>query len=84
MRKPDFCLCEIKGGDLLFSNCTADGRLCYTDSTIPLLPKIGNFKLLAVFWRCTDLFVLDLVENPEDQFSHDAPQMHWAMTFRAT
>ena len=41
MRKPDFCLCEIKDADQLCSNCTADQRLCfrYTDSTISLLFK---------------------------------------------
>ena len=44
MRKPDFCLCENKGANQLYSNCTADQRLCfrYTDSTIspPHIPKI--------------------------------------------
>ena len=41
MRKPDFCLCENKTADQLSSNCKADQHLCfcYTDSTIPLLPK---------------------------------------------
>ena len=39
MRKPNFCLCENKGTDQLYSNCTADQRLClhYLDSTIILL-----------------------------------------------
>ena len=38
-RKPTFCICENKGADELYSNCTADLRLCfrYSDSTIPLL-----------------------------------------------
>ena len=41
MRKPVFCICENKDTDQLRSNCAADQRLCfcYTDSTIPLLPK---------------------------------------------
>ena len=29
MRKRDFCLCENKDADLLFSTCTADQRLCF-------------------------------------------------------
>ena len=41
VRKPDFCICEIKDVDELRGNCEADQHLCfrYTDSTIPLLPK---------------------------------------------
>ena len=30
-----------------------------------------NFKPLAIFYSCTAQFVLDLVGNPEDRFSHD-------------
>ena len=47
VRKPDFCLCENKDADQLFSNCTADQHLCfgYMDSTIPPLPlpEISRF-----------------------------------------
>ena len=32
MRKPDFCLYENKGADQLYSNCTADQRLCFRDA----------------------------------------------------
>ena len=41
MRKPAFCICENKDSDQLRGNRKADQRLCfcYTDSTIPLLPK---------------------------------------------
>ena len=47
MRKPAFCLCEIKDADQLHSNCAADQRLCfrYTDSRIPLLPQ---FKISSL------------------------------------
>ena len=31
MRKPDFCICEIKGADQLCGDCTADQRLCFRD-----------------------------------------------------
>ena len=76
MRKPDFCICENIGADQLFSYSTADQHLCfrYTDSTIP--PKynssytyIQNFKILALFFGCIGPFLLDLVGNPQDQFS---------------
>ena len=43
MRKPAFCICEIKDADQLRGNREADQRLCFrytvTDSTIPLAPK---------------------------------------------
>ena len=41
MRKPTFCICEIKDADQLLGNREADQRLYfhYKDSTIPLLPK---------------------------------------------
>ena len=41
MRKPEFCKCENKDADQLRGNPEADQRLCfcYTDSTVPLLPK---------------------------------------------
>ena len=41
VRKPAFCICETKDTDQLRGNREADQRLCfcYTDSTIPLLPK---------------------------------------------
>ena len=44
VRKPDFCICEIKDADQLRGNREADLRLCfrYIDSTIPLLP---NYKI---------------------------------------
>ena len=40
MRKPAFCICENKDADQLCGNREADHRLCicYTDSTICLLP----------------------------------------------
>ena len=38
----------------------------YIDSTISLLSKP-----LAIFYGCTAKFVLDLVGNPEDRFSHN-------------
>ena len=66
MAKPTICIGENKGADQLRSNCEADQRLCfrYSDSTIiPLLLKIRNFKLLALFCACTARFVSDLFGN---------------------
>ena len=73
VRKRDYCLCENKGADQLYSNCTADQNLCfhYMDSTIPLLPKSKNYKVLAIFCSCKGQFVSDLVVNPKDWFSRD-------------
>ena len=46
MRKPGFCLCENKGVDQLYSNCTADQHRYFrhTDSTIllPFKSKISS------------------------------------------
>ena len=61
MRIPDFTYAD--------QLCRNDQHLCfrYMDSTY-----IQNFKVLALFCDCTDRFVLDLVGNPEDRFSHVA------------
>ena len=77
MRKPAFCICKNKDADQLCSNGEADQRLCfcYKDSTIPLLPKIQNFKPLTIFCGCTARLVSDLVGTPEDRFSHNEAQI---------
>ena len=36
-----------------------------------------NFKPLAILCGCTDRFVLDLVGNPEDRFSHNEALMYF-------
>ena len=48
MRKPTFCIWEIKDADQLRGNSEADQRLCfrYIDSTIPLLSKSKISRLL--------------------------------------
>ena len=73
MRKPEVCICENKDADQLRGNREADQHLCfrYTDSTIPLLSISKILKPLAIFCGCTAWFVCDLVENPEDRFSHN-------------
>ena len=73
VRKSAFCICEKKDADQLRSNRETDQRLCfrYIDSTIPLLSKIRNLKLLVIFCGCTARFVSGLVGNPEDRFSHN-------------
>ena len=64
MRKPAFCTCKNKDADQLCGYRTADQ---YNPST-SLIP---NFKPLTIFYGCTARFVLDLVGNPKDRFSHD-------------
>ena len=77
MRKPTFYMCQNIDADQLRGDREADQRLCfhYIDSTIPLLFKIRNFKPLAIFCGCTARFVLGLVGNPEDRFSHNEAQI---------
>ena len=77
LRKPAFCICKNKDADQLRGNREADQRFSfrYKDSTIPLLPKSDDFRLLAIFFGSTAWFVSDLVGNPEDQFSHVAAHM---------
>ena len=67
MRNPAFCICENKGADQLCGNQGLNFR--YIDRTIPVLSKF-----------CTAGFVLDLVKNPEDRFSHDAAHMKLSRT----
>ena len=65
MGKPTICICENKDADQLRGNRKADQRLCFrfTGSTIPLLSKIRNFKLLDLFCDCIGRFLSYLVEN---------------------
>ena len=85
MRKPAFCICENKVADQLRGHREADQRLCfcYMDSTIPLLPK-SNFQVSRLLCGCTARFVLDLVGNPEDRFSHNEAQIFWFAVYRPT
>ena len=39
-----------------------------------------NFKSLAIFCGCTARFVSDLVENPEDRFSHLTTQLNYVFS----
>ena len=72
MRKPAFCICENKDADQLRSNCAADQRLFSPYGKYnPSSTEVRNFKPLAIFCDCTARFVLDLVRNPEDRFSHN-------------
>ena len=70
MRKPAFYICENKDADQLRGNREADQRLCfrYIDSTIPILAKSKDSSHLL--WLYSPVCV-DLVGNPENQFSHN-------------
>ena len=80
--KSDFCLCKNKDADQLRSKDEADQRLCfrYMDSTFQfsffLNPKFPASTQTSHFCDCTGQFVLDLVRNPEAQFSHVVPHIH--------
>ena len=55
------------------SNRRADQRLCFhlTDSPIlPLRKSVISSANINLLWLCADRFVSDLVENPENWFSH--------------
>ena len=64
MRKPAFCICKNKGADQL--RCIRAGTLFSLSSF-----QSQNYKHLAIFCGYSVRFVLDLVGNPEDRFSHD-------------
>ena len=75
MRKTAFCLCKNNGADQPCGSCAGDQHLCfsymYIDNTIPLLSEP-----LPIFSCCTAQFVSDLVDNPEDKFSHNVAYMY--------
>ena len=48
MRKPTICICENKGADQLRSNCEADLRLCFRNTTLHLLLKSEILSFYAV------------------------------------
>ena len=62
MRKPAFCICEIKGA----GNSAADQRLCFRYIRIYFLnPKFHASSHLLLLYS----IVLPLLGNPEDRFS---------------
>ena len=77
MRKPFFCICKNKGADQLCGDREADQRLCfrYTDSSIPLLFKMQNFKPLAIFCGSNNPVCVGPGRKPEDRFSQNEAQM---------
>ena len=76
MGKTTICICENKDADQLRGNREADQRLCfrYMDSTIPLLLKIRNFKLLALFLCLYRPVCVRPVRKPHCLFSHEVAQ----------
>ena len=70
MKRTAFCIVKSTGTDKL-SYGTADQCLCfrYSDSTIPLLSVVYISEISIC--GSTAQFVLDVVGNPKDRFSHD-------------
>ena len=66
MIKPAFCICKNKGADQLHGNHTADQRLFFRYIVLSLYFLNPQFP--------GSQFVLDLVVNPKDRFSHDVAQ----------
>ena len=64
-----FRICKNKGADQLCGNRAAD----ISPFVFPSY-KVQSL-LLAIFCSCTARFLLDLVGNPEDKFTHDTPRM---------
>ena len=73
MRKPDFCICEIKDADQLCANRKADQRLYfrYTDSTMPLLPKSDISSLYSSSVAVQPGLCRTWSETPKTGFSHN-------------
>ena len=67
MRKPDFCICGNKGADQLINAFVFASQI--VQSLYFLNPKFQVSSYLL--WLYTARFVYDMVENPEDMFSHD-------------
>ena len=66
MRKPAFCIMrKQRCRSAAWSPCSLSAPLISLHRQIRTIPKP-----LAIFCGCTDQFVLDLVRNPEDRFSH--------------
>ena len=77
MRKLAFCIWENKDADQLRVNREADQRLCfcYTDGTIPLLPKYEISSLQTSTVAVQPGLCGTWSENSEDRFSHNEAHM---------
>ena len=49
MRKPAFCICKNKDVDQLWSNCTADQRLCFRYHSASLIQNQASSHLLWLY-----------------------------------
>ena len=66
-----FGICENKDADQLPCNPSADQISTFVLATYSLLFK----SKISSFYGCTAGFVLDLVRNLKDRFSHDRAYM---------
>ena len=69
----NFCACENKGAGQLHVDCAADQRLCFRYIHVGQFIYNLNLTFQASnhFLWFTAVFLLDLVINTEDRFSHD-------------
>ena len=78
MRKPAFCICEVKGTDQMCHNCEADQRLCYyyiVQSLYFLNPKFQ--ASIHLLWLYSPVCVEPgrNFRNPKDSLSDDVAQI---------
>ena len=77
MKKPIYAICEQQKRRSDCASAQSDQHLC---CSVPRKYNISsfyirNFKPLASFYGCAGRFESYLVENPEDRFSRDEPQI---------
>ena len=59
MIKPDFCICENKGPDQLYSNCTADQHLCFCSMVSRIFQAYTYFSNI-----CSKIQIVGSCKNP--------------------
>ena len=81
MRKPDFAYAKTKTQISFAVTAKLIRAFVFATRIVQSLSfSFLNFKPLAILCGCTARFVLDLVGNPEDRFSHN--EAHIASTVR--
>ena len=77
MRKPAICICENKDADQLRGNLKLINTFVFATRIVQSLYFLftKKFKHRAILYGCTAWFMLGLVGNPGDRFSHNEAQM---------
>ena len=76
MRKPAFAYAKTKMQISFVVTAKLISAFVFATWIVQFLFYLNqNFKPLAIFSSCTAWFVWDVVENPEDRFSHDEARL---------